>query len=146
MERSRYIKRRLELVPVHLLSLGVPMALGIVGLSMELYTPNGIGFQRCYIGTYPPGCDQIPGVECYRGNENSKLIQLWFSIYLAAPAYSFVAIFTILIYWTARQEYRRSSVHDRRSVLNSNSRELTRQSLAYGILLFNSFLWTCIPV
>jgi hypothetical protein len=130
---------------MHLLSLGVPVVLGIVGLTMELYTPNGLGFQRCYIGTYPPGCDQMPGVECYRGNEKSTLLQLWFSIYLAAPAYSLVAIFTVLIYWTTRQEYRRSSANDRNSVLNS-ARETRRQSLAYGIMSFNSFIWICIPV
>jgi hypothetical protein len=137
------IKRRLE-VPMHLFSLGVPIVLGIVGLSLELYTPNGLGFQRCYIGTYPPGCDQLPGVECFRGSENSKLLQMWFSIYAAAPAYTGVAILTLLIYQTARQEYRRSSVSDRTRVLNSH-REMKRQSLMYGILFFNTFIWTCIP-
>jgi hypothetical protein len=88
---------------------------------MELYTPNGLGFQRCYIGTYPPGCGQIPGVHCYRDSENSRLKQMWCSIYSAAPAYSGAAIFTILIYWTTR----RPSEYDRNSPQQSPRNEKT---------------------
>jgi hypothetical protein len=138
--KERDIRRRLEL-PMHIISLGVPISLGIIGVAMELYAPTGIALQRCFVAEFPPSCDETPRVECIRGSSESKNLHLSLTVYLVAPACAGIAILTILIYWTARQEYRQSS----RNRLNSNNgmREVTVQSIAYGTLFIHNFVWLC---
>lgn len=128
---------------MHLFSICVPLILGFLGIGLEMYNPvANIGFLRCFVAAYPPDCDIMDDVECTRG-ANAR-------IFLGAgallPAVATVVCLlgcAFLIWWTVRQNQRRCSRHSEYSVHNT-SRQVAVQSLIYGMVFFNTYVWLLI--
>lgn len=77
---------------MHAIPIVFHAATALLGLAWKVYNPSGI---HCWVGAWPPGCNEDPETECERGGGGrEEVFGLWFSVY----PYIFWACLTI--FWT----------------------------------------------
>lgn len=138
MKQERFAKQVEPLV--HIVSILFPLIAAVVALFMKSFNPVGYG-NVCYLGSYPPACSVLPGVECTRGQ--SAHILVWF--FMIGPGFMYASFYYIaifLIYKTVQKQEMRTI----RSSLNSETvkarvRAVAVQSILYAVFFFNSFFW-----
>jgi hypothetical protein len=121
----------------------IPAVVSMIGISLDIFNPVGIGLNRCYIGDFPQGCTHNANVTCERGESADFLIWLFA---LGPAILFFVIIFTCLglIVWTVFQVKRQSMGAERSMRSEETLRSVAVQAALYALVFFNTFFWTLV--
>jgi hypothetical protein len=130
---------------IHVVAIGYPLITGIVGLVLEVFNPvSNLGLLKCYIAPYPPDCEREDSqVECTRG-EMARPYLVVATLIPVIIVVGFLFTSTFLVWWTVRQHAIQARRTSQFNVQSSMFRDVSIQSIMYGIFFFNSYVWVLI--
>lgn len=130
---------------LHAIPLIFHFTTGILGLFWEVYNPSGI---RCWVGTYPPGCEysQDDELDCERGGKHSEVFGLWLTTYATMFVTGIIIICLIIVISTVLQQHYASRQHVYPGSAPNRAQQdrvrlVVSQCLLYGIFFLNVVLW-----
>ncbi len=116
---------------------------GTLGFFWEIYNPQSA---LCWVGVYPPYCNDIEDVACERGEEHVEIFGMWMGVYPSLFYTGIIVCCLIVVIWTVTQKYlagRQFSFQG--SAPNRAQQERVRlvvtQSLLYGFFFLNVTFW-----